>query len=174
MNIFPRVAWKIYKQFKYGLIHKWKLRIFMWMLSSQLESIGRNVTIHHNCEIRSPEFISIGDSVSINHNSELYGGGKIEIGSGTMLSYYVTVISDMRSFRGSIPLKNPARFKDRIKKKVRIGKDAWIGTKAVIMPGVTIGDHAVVAAGSIVTKDVGDWDVVAGIPAKKVGSRLDS
>ena len=173
MNFFSRIGWYLYMQNKYGWFHQLRKRWFLFILGPKLKSLGSHLSMHPNCEIRCPENISIGDSVSINHNSELYGGGGIEIGSGTMLSYYVTVISDMRSFKGVIPLKDPSRLKSRIRKKVQIGKDAWIGTKAVIMPGVNIGDHAVVAAGSIVTKDVGDWDVVAGIPAKKVGSRLD-
>nr|WP_255325834.1 MULTISPECIES: DapH/DapD/GlmU-related protein [Veillonella] len=50
--------------------------------------------------------------------------------------------------------------------KVTIGKNAWIGMNVTICPGVTIGDYAVVGAGAVVTKDVPDYAVVAGVPAK--------
>jgi len=52
---------------------------------------------------------------------------------------------------------------------IRVGDDAWLGTGCIILPGVTIGKGAVVGAGAVVTKDVPDWAVVAGIPAKITG-----
>ena len=58
-------------------------------------------------------------------------------------------------------------------KGIVIGKDVWIGAQAGIVDGVTIGDHAVVGMGSIVTKDVPDWAIVAGNPAKVIGDRRD-
>jgi acetyltransferase-like isoleucine patch superfamily enzyme len=54
---------------------------------------------------------------------------------------------------------------------VRIGDDVWIGTRAVVLPGVTIGDGAVVAAGAVVRDDVAPMQIVAGIPARPVGER---
>jgi acetyltransferase-like isoleucine patch superfamily enzyme len=53
-------------------------------------------------------------------------------------------------------------------KPVVIGDDVWIGANAVILPGVTIGRHVVVAAGAVVTKDVPDYSLVAGVPAKEI------
>lgn len=143
------------------------------MVKSKMKYCGKNVVIHRNVEIRGVENISIGDNTNINHDCELYGGGGIEIGSGTMLAYYVTVLSDFRSFRGKEPLKAKERQGKRIRKKVLIGDDVWIGTKALILPGVQIADHAVVAAGSVVTKNVSEWEIVAGNPANVVGNRLE-
>lgn len=139
----------------------------------KLKSCGKNVSIHPNVEIRSHENIEIGENVSINHNSELYGGGGISIGEGTMLSYFVTVLSDSRSYMGDMPLKSSKRATERIRKKTTIGKDVWIGTKAILLPGVIVGDFAIVAAGSVVTKNVDQWNIVAGNPARVVGSRLN-
>ena len=143
----------------------------MYIHRIKLKSCGTGVSVHPNVEIRSHENIDIGNRVSINHNSELYGGGGISIGDGTMLSYYVTVLSDSRSYMGEEPLKSEKRKTERIRKKTIIGKDAWLGTKCTIMPGVVIGDHAIVASGAVVTKNVGEWDIVGGNPAKKIGSR---
>jgi acetyltransferase-like isoleucine patch superfamily enzyme len=55
-----------------------------------------------------------------------------------------------------------------------IGRDVWIGSNAVVMCGVTIGDGAIVAAGAIVTKDVEPLVIVAGVPAKVIGRRFES
>ena len=57
--------------------------------------------------------------------------------------------------------------------EVHIGNRVWIGYRSLIMPGVTIGEGAVVAAGAVVTKDVKPYTVVAGVPAKPISSRTD-
>lgn len=56
---------------------------------------------------------------------------------------------------------------------VIIGNDVWIGANAVILPGVTIGDGAVVAAGAVVAKDVAPYEIVGGVPAKRIRYRFD-
>ena len=168
-----KIIWYLYIQFKSGRFFKLWKSTMGYIHRIKLKSCGTEVSIHPNVIIRAHENIEIGNQVSINHNSELYGGGGIRIGDDTMLSYYVTVLSDSRSFLGKEPLKSPARMKDRIRRHTEIGRDVWIGTKATIMPGVKINDHAIVAACSVVTKDVESWDIVAGNPAKKIGSRLD-
>lgn len=57
--------------------------------------------------------------------------------------------------------------------KVRIGNDVWIGANAVILPGVTVGDGAVIAAGAVVTKDVKPYSIVGGVPAKLIKYRFE-
>jgi acetyltransferase-like isoleucine patch superfamily enzyme len=59
-----------------------------------------------------------------------------------------------------------------VKSKVRIEDDVWIGANSIILPGVTIGEGAVIAAGSIVTKDVLPFSIVGGVPAKLIKMRL--
>lgn len=63
---------------------------------------------------------------------------------------------------------------DDYKKTVVIGNDVWIGSNAIVLQGVTIGDGAVVAAGAVVTKDVPSYTVVGGVPAKVIKKRFDS
>jgi len=65
---------------------------------------------------------------------------------------------------------DPAHRKDVIPAPVHIGRDVWIGANAVILPGVTIGDGAVIAAGAVVTKDVPENTVAGGVPAKVIKS----
>ena len=78
----------------------------------------------------------------------------------------------MLLFQSFINSKSKERLGKRVRKKVTIGNDVWIGAQAIILPGVTVADHAVVAAGALVTKDVNSWEVVGGNPAKVIGSRL--
>ena len=59
-------------------------------------------------------------------------------------------------------------------KAVSIGDDTWIGAYAIVLPGVSIASHAIVAAGAVVTRDVAEWQIVAGSPAVVIGSRLDA
>ena len=131
--------------------------------------MGNQVTIHPDVYIRNPERLSIGDKSNINHGSELYCAGGIEIGNNTMLAYRVTVFSDTRTYKGKEPLKSRT---DRILKKTTIGNDVWIGANAIILGGITVGNHAVVAAGAVVTKNVSEWDIVGGNPAKVIGNRI--
>jgi acetyltransferase-like isoleucine patch superfamily enzyme len=55
---------------------------------------------------------------------------------------------------------------------INIGNDVWIGANSTILKGVNIGDGAVIAAGAVVTKDVGAYTIVAGVPARKIGERI--
>ena len=63
------------------------------------------------------------------------------------------------------------RFSGAFLKEITIEKDVWIGTQAVILPGVTIGEGAIVAAGAVVTKEVKPFSVVGGVPAKLIKMR---
>lgn len=160
---FIRVHWN------YGYLMDMRKWVYRKAMYPRLKQHGLNVDIHPSVEIRTPENLTIGDNTNVNHGSEIYAGGGISIGSGTMLAYEVFVMSDSRTFLGETPLKEQ---KGRIKQPVEIGDDVWIGARATILPGVKIGDHAIVAAGSVVTKNVNEWEIVGGNPAKVIGKRI--
>lgn len=141
-------------------IYKYKL--------ANLAQIGKGVTIHHSVYIRNPEKLRIDNNSNINHGCELYCRGGITIGSGTMIAYQAMIFSDSRTFMGKTPLKHR---KERTMLPVIIGSDVWIGARAIILPGVHIHDHAIVAAGAVVTNDVEPWAIVAGNPARIVKNR---
>lgn len=133
-------------------------------------NIGKGVTIHQSVYFRNPENLIIGDNSNINHGCELYCSGGITIGKGTMISYQVMIFSDSRTYMGKEPLKS------RIERNVLpvvIGSDVWVGARSIILPGVHIHDYAIVAAGSVVTKSVEPWSIVAGNPAKFIKSRIN-
>jgi len=168
-SIFSRILWIIYNQSKYGYGEKLRvyLKIFFW--KRFLKEAGANLFIHPSVLFRKAEGISIGNNVNINHGAELYGAGGLTIGNGSMIAYNVMIFTDSRKFKSEQNLKSLA---GRIIKPVFIGNDVWVGAGSIIIPGVTIANHAIVAAGSVVTKNVNEWEIVGGNPAIKVGSRI--
>jgi acetyltransferase-like isoleucine patch superfamily enzyme len=107
--------------------------------------------------------LKIGVYSVVNQDCRLDTRGTITIGSYTSISPEVTIITADHDPR------SPA-FHGRTK-PVTIGKHVWIGTRAMLLPGVTVGEGAVVAAGSVVSKDVAPYTIVAGIPARKIAER---
>lgn len=106
--------------------------------------------------------IIMHDNAEIERNCFILAKDIIEIGENTTLAYGVTVLTgaDPNGPKNKLSALYPP-----LKAPVIIGKDCWIGANAIILPGVTIGDFCVVAAGSVVTKDVPSGVLVAGNPA---------
>ncbi|XME03506.1 DapH/DapD/GlmU-related protein [Lachnospiraceae bacterium C1.1] len=104
--------------------------------------------------------VKFGKGVFINHSAILSASGGIEFEDGSMAApglRIATINHDMNE-RHAIYTYG----------KVTVRKNAWIGMNVTICPGVTIGEYAVVAAGAVVTKDVPDYAVVGGVPAKVI------
>ncbi|MCL1049373.1 sugar O-acetyltransferase [Shewanella abyssi] len=117
--------------------------------------------------IRTPFFISyginlyLGEQVFVNVNVTLQDNAPIHIGRQTMIGPNVQLYTASHSLD---PIKRSQGFE--IAQSIHVGERVWIGGGAIILPGVRIGDDAVIAAGSVVTKDVPAATVVAGNPAK--------
>lgn len=167
-SFLVRLAWKVHYAFSYGIGEKIrkKLKVVFWR--NYLQEIGENVTIHPSVLIRNPEGICIGDNSNINHGCELHGRGGLKIGSNTLLAYNIIIFTDTRVFRTEALLKS---VRGRLDTPVVIGDDVWIGANVLIMGNVQISDHSVIAAGSVVTKSVPPWAIVAGNPAQVIGYR---
>ena len=104
--------------------------------------------------------VKFGKGVFLNHSAILSASGGIEFEDGVMSAPGLRIASinhDMNE-----------RHTKYTYGKVLIKKNAWIGMNATICPGVTVGKHAVVAAGAVVTRDVPDYAVVGGVPAKVI------
>lgn len=105
--------------------------------------------------------VIIGDHTRVGlHNTII---GPVTIGSHVNLAQGITVTALNHNFEESCKRIDEQGVTT---KPVIIGNDIWIGANAVLLPGVTIGDHSVVAAGAVVTKDVPPHSLVAGVPAK--------
>ena len=117
-------------------------------------------------DMGSPVMI-IGENCNFGAYNHLTCANKIMIGNGVLTGKWVTITDNSHGDTRYETLQIPP-LKRRIESKgpVIIGNNVWIGDKATILPGVTIGDGSIVAANAVVTKDVPPYSVVAGIPAK--------
>jgi maltose O-acetyltransferase len=132
--------------------------------------LGPGARIWDGVQIDSPSKLTVGARTSINRGSILNCGGGIVIGDDVLIGPQVVIYSQNHEYRAA-----NVRIADQgyVQKPVSIGNDVWIAARAVILPGVTIGDGAVVASGAVVTKAVPARAVVAGVPAKQIGTRGD-
>lgn len=132
----------------------------------RLISIASESFVAADCVLHGP--ISIAQGVSINHHCSLDGGRHgIEIGKDCRLAPYCTLFA----FNHGIALDKPIHQQAVNSKGIRLGCDVWLGARVGIVDGVTIGDHVVVGMGSVVTKDIPAYAIVAGSPAKIIGDR---
>ena len=107
--------------------------------------------------------IKVEDNVFINAGCQFQDQGGISIGEGALIGHNVVLATLNHDF-------NPERRQICIPAPINIGKNVWIGSNSTILPGVTIGDNSIVAAGAVVTKDVPANTVVGGVPAKIIKS----
>lgn len=107
--------------------------------------------------------IEVGDEFLANYNVTILDIAKVQMGNNVWIGPG-TLITSINH-----PLNPAGRRKHLgIAKPIKIGNDVWIGGNATILPGVTIGNNVVVAAGAVVTKDIPDNSLVGGVPAKKI------
>ena len=119
--------------------------------------------------IQHPENIHLGKNVAINRNCTFLAHGDISVGENTMIGPNVTILTVDHDYRvEGIETHTAHKISP-----VVIGRNVWIGANAVILPGVTIGDSAVVAAGSVVTADVAENSIVGGNPARFIKARFE-
>ncbi len=136
---------------------------------------GRPVVIGDRCAIAAQAFlhgpITLGDEVSVNARATLDGGAKgITIGRGTRIASGVAIYA----FDHGLAPDRSIREQPVTSRGIQIGEDVWIGANAGITDGVCIGDHAVVAMGAVVTRDVPPWAIVGGVPARVIGDRRET
>lgn len=142
------------------IMYGWRL----WWLRLFGAKIGKNVLIRPSVRVTYPWKVTIGDNVWIGDNAELYTLDEIRIGNDCVVSqrsYLCTGSHDAR-----------ATSFDLITKPIILEDQSWVASECFVMPGVTIGRGAVVAARSLVTRSVNPGTVVAGSPAKFVGRRV--
>ena len=128
-------------------------------------TIEKNVSMFGSVDIRHPQGLHIGEGSSIGPHVLLDARKDLYIGRNVTIAYDSLLWT----------LHHEMNSKDFHCKgdRVTIGDYAWICSRAVILPGVTIGQGAVVAAGAVVTHDVAPYEVVGGIPAKVIGHRTE-
>jgi acetyltransferase-like isoleucine patch superfamily enzyme len=133
---------------------------------------NRPVVVGPRSSIASLAFVhgpvTLGADVSINHGASLEGAaGGITVGDGTRIAAGARLFA----FDHGIAPDQPIREQPHRSEGIIVGRDVWIGANAGVTDGVRVGDHAVVAMGAVVTKDIEPWTIVGGIPAVPIGDR---
>jgi len=140
--------------------------------------LSNDVWLSHDVEIESSKKITIGAGTTVQRRATI--NGSVSIGSGCIIAPNVFISSGTHPFR-AYPEKT-IREQERLiieergglsslDSPISIGDDCWLGVNVVICPGVNIGRGVVIGANSVVLKDVPNNTVVAGVPAKAIGTR---
>ena len=126
--------------------------------------IGAGSTILMSTEMQRAEDLTIGRDTVINQHCLLDGRGGLVIGDNVNISSHVLLVAGTHDVQDGETFAGEA-------KRIVVEDYAWLCTRCTILPGVTIGRGAVVAAGAVVTKSVVPYAIVAGVPARQIGER---
>lgn len=163
----------------------WKIRsqtgliigddVYIDALCHEGVSLGRNVTIGRGTVIectgviRNPgDFFCAGNRVAIGAFNYIGVRGRVVIEDDTILGPYVSFHAENHIYHD---VEKAIRLQGETRKGIHVERDCWIGAKATILDGVTIGRGSAVAAGAVVTKDVCPFTIVGGVPAREIGKR---
>ena len=114
-----------------------------------------------------PQNIHLGKEVFINSGCKFQAQGGIYIGDKSLIGHNTIIATINHDI-------SPKTRRDLIPKRVNIGKNVWIGSGSIILPGVTIGDNSIIGAGSVVTKNIAENSIAVGNPAKVIKTISES
>ena len=137
------------------------------LVKNIVEQCGENIIVKSNCYLGRGEGIRVGSRSQLGQNSRI--GPYTIIRDDVVMGPDVIIMTTSHNFeRLDVPINRQGYMQVR---PVIIGNDVWIGTRVIILPGVTIGDQAVIGAGAVVTKDVPPRAIVGGNPARLIRYR---
>jgi maltose O-acetyltransferase len=170
-----RIALLVYYGFASKLptqpVPGWRLGYTLrrFLLGFIADECGKEIAVKQNAYFGSGHGLRIGDRSQLGMNCRI--GPQVTIGSDVVMGPDVVIMTTAHAFEDrNVTIRMQGALPTR---PVTIGNDVWIGTRAIIMPGVRIGSGAVIGAGSIVTKDIAPFAVVAGNPARLIRMRGD-
>jgi acetyltransferase-like isoleucine patch superfamily enzyme len=166
-----RIVFNIFKSFRILLLVRIKWRNYV---------IGKNPFIGRHVHIWAKNSIVIGKNFYIGKFSQIECD--VEIGANVIFASHVALIGryDHHYQQLGVPIRLAAQIKDNdynwkgLSQKIIIEDDVWVGHGSLILSGIKIAQGSIIAAGSIVTKDVQPFSIYAGAPAKKIGDRFEN
>ena len=145
---------------------RWCRSVRRFFASKCFDKCGKNVNVEKGADFGDGSGIVIGDNSGIGVNCSIHG--PLTIGDNVMMGPEVVILTSSHNFDNIyIPM---LKLGSSIKSVV-IGNDVWIGTRSIILPGVKIGNGVIIGAGAVVTKDIPDYAIVGGVPAKVIRFR---
>lgn len=135
---------------------------------SKFKFCGKNVIFKAGGTIYHPENISIGAHVRVGDNCFIMAIGGVTIGEGSIISRNVCIHTGNHDYKSKTHIPYDKNYNTR---SVEIGKSVWIGQNVNILPGVKIGDGAIIAMGTTVIKDVENGEIVGGNGQRVIGKR---
>ena len=137
-----------------------------WLLRIFGATLGKHVHIYNSAKVYMPWNLTIGDWSAIGEDAYVYNLGLIIIGKCVTISHRAHLCAGTHDYsRPDLPLLKPP---------IHISDQAWICTDAFVGPGVSVGEGSIVGARAVVMKDVADWVIVAGNPARQIKKRVIS
>jgi len=134
--------------------------------------LGNNIIISEFCHIYGGTGVKIGNHVHVSTGVSVGGGGQLTIGDFCNISAGAHIINGTDSIENAlVGATIPSDYRDVSRSFVTLERLSWVATNATILPGITVGEGAVVAAGSVVTEDVQPWTIIAGNPARYIKDR---
>lgn len=164
-SIFGRARWYQALSFAHD---QWALQQRVNPKSKDLRSCGPNTVLHPRVFVTHPSRVCIGDWTTIYNETYLHSEGGVHIGDYVGIGCRVTVLTFNHHYRNA----ETVPFDNKIFQQPVIIRDfAWIGWNCCILPGVEIGEGAIVGMGSVVTKNVPPFAIMLGNPAEVIGQR---
>lgn len=143
------------------------IRIIRSFVASKLfAKAGKNINVEKGADFGFGNNIEIGDNSGLGVNCNVRG--PLKIGDNVMMGPEVIIMTNNHNFNKT---DIPMLAQGHTVKKIVIGNDVWIGARVIILSGVSIGDGAIIGAGSVVTNDVDSYAIVGGVPARLINYR---
>lgn len=154
----------IYRLFA-QILYRVKIKLYL----KGFKNVGYNISLKFPLKIEGKNNVEIGDNTSIGTYVHIWGNGGVRIGKDVLIAAHCCITSLTHDYS-----MKPVRLGKIVSKTVIIEDDVWLGYNVIVLPGITIGKGSIVAAGSVVTKDIPPYSIAVGNPAVVIKKRIIS
>jgi acetyltransferase-like isoleucine patch superfamily enzyme len=164
-TVFYTMFWRMFDKTPAAMLQGFAIPLRRILAKRIFKRCGDNTIIHHNVLFNVGSNIELGEGALLNRYVMLDDRAPLKIGAYTMVAAGVTIETHTHPFED---FTQPIAIAGRQGQPVTIGPNTVLGYNTVVMAGVTVGERCIVGANSVVTKDVPDFTVVGGVPAKPI------